>query len=181
MDHESPEVISERMAQTRRDLTEKVVTLEGVVRDAVRDTSSAVRDQFRSTVDGAKEVADAVAGHVRSALDVSGHVRSHPWPMVAGSFTAGFITGCLPGRASAPAAHTAVSSPPRPAGPLDTFLSRITDELSKSVLGLIQSVSAGLQRDIPGRLTRLMDRLDEPTARHTHPIGRWNGAVDDGT
>jgi len=186
VDHESPDVIAGRMADTRRALSEKVATLEDVLRATIRDTSSAVRDQVRTVASAAEGVADKVACHVQSALDVSGHVRANPWAMVAGSFAAGFLAGCAPRRLTPAPVEVPRSSTPQAAvasrGTADrvldkaeTFLHRIVDEVGESVVGVVRNVAANLQRDVPNRVSSLLNRLTEPADHATHPIGRWNG------
>jgi hypothetical protein len=175
------------MADTRRALSEKVATLEDVLRSSIRDTSDAVRDRVRTVASAAEGAADKVAGHVRSALDVSGHVRANPWAMVAGSFAAGFLAGCAPRRLvpaqvevprpSTPHAVSAVrGTADRFLDKAETFLQRIVDEIGESVVGVVRNVAANLQRDVPNRVTGLLNRLAEPADHATHPIGRWNGS-----
>jgi ElaB/YqjD/DUF883 family membrane-anchored ribosome-binding protein len=180
--HETPDVIADRMAETRRSLSEKFAALEGSVRAAARDTSATVRDDFRSAVAAVEAAVESVAGHVQSALDVSGHVRANPWTTLAGSFAAGFLAGCASRQTSAPppAARSVAATPE----PQNALVDRVLAELGNSAVALIRSVSAGLQRDVPSRLTGLLDRVAEPaeppTERPTHPIGRWNGASGEG-
>ena len=192
MDRESPAVIADRMAETRRALSEKVATLEGVLRETIREASSAVRDQVRSTGAVAEGLVDKLTGRVQSALDVSGHVRANPWAMVAGSFAAGFLAGCAPRRSAAvpvkaaaapPTAHAAVDATGttnRIRDKADAFLDRIVHELGTTAVALIRGVAAGLERDVPARVTHFLNRLaEQPADQPTHPIGRWNGSDGD--
>lgn len=101
-----PEVIRERMNQTRNNLTHKVEAVETMVAntvksttDAVTETVEAVKDTVETSVSNVKEaVSDTIEG-VKHVFDFNAHFRNHPWLMLAGSVGAGFLVGKLVGRA----------------------------------------------------------------------------------
>jgi ElaB/YqjD/DUF883 family membrane-anchored ribosome-binding protein len=181
-------MIADQMAETRRALSEKVATLEDVFRTTIREASAAVRGRVRSTRTAAEGVVDKIAGQVQSALDVSGHVRANPWATLAGSFAAGFLAGLASRRS---VSETAIPAPPisraaatpspttaeRVRGKADAFLDRIVNELGDTAIALIRGVAAGLERDVPARLTGMIDRLAEPADRLTQLIGHSNGSA----
>ncbi|HKA08763.1 MAG TPA: hypothetical protein VKD71_16000 [Gemmataceae bacterium] len=106
MDRESPELIEREMEETRESLTEKVSLLEQQVveklqsaTDAVQDTVQTVRSAVEDTVTvvsgTVKQSVESVSEGMKEALNVKKHVREHPWAMIGGAATAGFITGLL--------------------------------------------------------------------------------------
>lgn len=110
MDDET-EVIKQQMAQTRESLAEKVEALEqkvvGTVQEAtetvastvesVSDTMASVKDTVNETVDTVKDSLSGAIETARDALDVTGHMERHPWPMFVGSIAVGFLGGWLLG------------------------------------------------------------------------------------
>lgn len=110
MDNE-PEVIKERMEETRVSLTDKMETLESTLKETVQNTLSTashvvenVEETVESVKDSVEESAEAVRDTVASTLesvketvagffDVPGHVRRHPWAMLGGAVVLGFFGG----------------------------------------------------------------------------------------
>jgi ElaB/YqjD/DUF883 family membrane-anchored ribosome-binding protein len=77
-----------------------VEILEHKVMDMLRDATSAVAGTIESVKESVGEtvetVQEAVKGTVTSvkyALDVSAHVRRHPWLMLAGAVAFGYVCG----------------------------------------------------------------------------------------
>jgi len=125
------EVIQENMEQTRQALASKLETLESkvagtvqTVTDTIQETVQTVSDTVEKTKEAVSStvetVTDTVAGAVENvtegvkhALDVSGHVRHHPWLMFGGSMLVGFLAGRLLGGRSRreETAERAVPSP----------------------------------------------------------------------
>lgn len=102
MDNEPEEVIKHQMLETRASMAEKLETLEqqvvGTVHSAtsaVTDTVESVKDAVQQTVQLAKASVHDTVEAVKDSLDLSRHVREHPWVMVGSSMTVGFAAGCL--------------------------------------------------------------------------------------
>jgi len=189
MDNRTPELIEAEMARTRQSLSAKVSALEDTVVGTVQSASSAVKDTVTTVRTAVEESVDAVRDRVTSVLDVSGHVREHPWAMVGGAAAAGFLVGCLVPRTAAPAGAYD-SAPPAPSGPRstgstrgmwDTLLDRITAELRKVGESAVENLSTVAQRAMSEKLPKVVDRLLEPSPARAetepYPIGRWNGAA----
>jgi ElaB/YqjD/DUF883 family membrane-anchored ribosome-binding protein len=106
MDHEPEEVIKQQMLETRASLADKLETLEqqvvGTVHSAstaVTDTVDSVKEAVQQTVELAKTSVHDTMDAVKDTLDLSRHVREHPWIMVGGSVSVGFVAGRLLDRA----------------------------------------------------------------------------------
>lgn len=106
MNHESTTTdpstddIRHQMEETRSHLAGQVEVLEHEVMDMVHDATEAVSGTIKSVKESVGEtveaVEDAVKGAVSSAkhaLDVSAHVREHPWLMMAGAIALGYFVG----------------------------------------------------------------------------------------
>lgn len=120
MRSESPEMIEQRLAESRRSLTAKVSNLEQKVSDTVHETTSAVRgtmDSVRGTMEsvqsgvtntfaslngGLDQTIRSAMGSTSDAIDVRPHIRENPWSFVGGAFAAGLVTGLLVTRKSEP-------------------------------------------------------------------------------
>lgn len=120
---EEPEVLRQQMQDTRSSLTEKLETLEQKVsttvdeaRCAVTDTVAAVKDSVQGSVATVKETVQSSVESVKETFDLSRQVREHPWGMICGSVTAGFLGGWLLGgssrRSAAPGGGPAVFTAP---------------------------------------------------------------------
>jgi len=112
---EDPEVIRQRMEQTRASLAEKIEVLEQKVtetvqeatqavsetvqeaKEAVHETVETVKDSVTHTVESVKGTVEETVERVRHTLDLAAHVRERPWTMVGGSLAAGFLGGLLMG------------------------------------------------------------------------------------
>jgi hypothetical protein len=104
MDHEA-EVIKEQMEDTRESLARKLQTLEKQVTGAVEEvtgtveavssTVEKVKEAVTGTVETVTESVEETVQKVKSSLDITGHVRNHPWPWFGGSYVAGFLAGQL--------------------------------------------------------------------------------------
>jgi ElaB/YqjD/DUF883 family membrane-anchored ribosome-binding protein len=81
------ELIQSEMETTREDLGEKVQALQ----DKVTGDLTAAQESVTETVETVKEGVQDTIATVRDALDVSGHVRSHPWLMVGGAVVVGYL------------------------------------------------------------------------------------------
>jgi ElaB/YqjD/DUF883 family membrane-anchored ribosome-binding protein len=97
-----PEEIRHHIDETRCDLTDKLEALEQKVMDTVADAKSAVVDTVEtvtqsvdSTVQAVKDTVHATVDSVKDALDLGRQVQRHPWAMLAGSLTAGYVLGRL--------------------------------------------------------------------------------------
>jgi len=115
VNQEDPEVIRQRMEQTRASLAEKIEVLEEKVtstvqeatsavsetvneaKEAVHETVETVKETVTNTVESVKGTVEATVEKVRDTLDVAAHVRNHPWTMFGGSVAVGFLGGLLTG------------------------------------------------------------------------------------
>jgi len=92
--------LEQRMKATRSRLAEQVETLEhhvgGMVHDAtaaVSATIESVKESVGETVDTVQEAVKGTVTSVKHALDLGGHVRRHPWLMLAGAVALGYVCG----------------------------------------------------------------------------------------
>jgi ElaB/YqjD/DUF883 family membrane-anchored ribosome-binding protein len=92
--------VEHQIKETTSHLAKQVETLQHHVGDMVRDASAAVSATIESVKETVGEtvdtVQDAVKGTVTSvkhALDLGGHVRRHPWLMLAGAVALGYVCG----------------------------------------------------------------------------------------
>jgi ElaB/YqjD/DUF883 family membrane-anchored ribosome-binding protein len=90
MDQE-PDMIRQRIDQTRSSLTEKLETLEAEVKGTVSGAKASVED----TIETVKASVQETVATVKRTFDVKYQVERHPWPMMAGSFVTGLLTGRL--------------------------------------------------------------------------------------
>lgn len=126
MDNEL-EVIHHEMEETRASLANKLDTLENHVlgtvheaTDAVAHTVEDVKSVVGSVSGSIQDTVESVTESVRHTFDISGHFRHHPWGMLCGAVTVGFIGGCMLGSSrrakeeAAPAPRSSNGSPPPP-------------------------------------------------------------------
>ncbi len=118
MEHDAdpkPELIEQKMAETREALSEKVAALEtqvvGTIQsatDTVQDTIQSVKATMEDTVSSVKDtVSDvkstvtdsvqSVSEGVKETFNLSRHTRENPAAMVGGAAAAGFLLGYLVG------------------------------------------------------------------------------------
>jgi len=119
------EVIHHQMERTRASLADKLDTLENQVLGTVQDATSAVANTVHdatsavthtvedvksavgSVTDSIQETVQSVKETVKETFDLHEHFRRHPWAMMGGSMTAGFLAGWMlspsPRREEAPA------------------------------------------------------------------------------
>jgi len=106
---ETEERIQQQMLETRASLTEKLETLEQKVLGTVEEATSAVsetvgviKDTVQESVTSVNDTVKEGVETVKDFLDVPAHVDRHPWLMLGGSVTAGFVLGTLLERAKGP-------------------------------------------------------------------------------
>jgi ElaB/YqjD/DUF883 family membrane-anchored ribosome-binding protein len=188
MDRESPELIEREMEETRESLTEKVSLLEEKVvgklesaTDAVQDTVETVRSAVEDTVAAVsgtvKHSVESVSEGVKEALDVKKHVREHPWAMLGGAATVGFVTGLLVfGRRSSttsraarpmaaggtqPAFTPVAAAAPAPAPQRPAWLSDLFElagrEIKKIAELALASTTASLKQTVETGIPKLID------------------------
>jgi hypothetical protein len=94
--------IQEEIKATRSDLTDKLVALEHKVRETMTDAKSAISDTVESvkhavdsTICAVEESVHGAVVSVKDSLDIGRQVDRHPWAMLAGAVTAGFVTARL--------------------------------------------------------------------------------------
>jgi len=117
---QKPEVIRQRIEETRCALSDKIETLErevrGTVREAreavtgsvdnVRDTVSGVRETVKATVDDVRDKLHETACSIQEAFNLERQVEAHPWAMFGGSVAAGYLLGSvLPDAVSSARSH----------------------------------------------------------------------------
>jgi ElaB/YqjD/DUF883 family membrane-anchored ribosome-binding protein len=99
------EVIRQQMAETRSSLQDKLETLEQqvketvqeatdsvqTVKEAVQETVGTVKETVQDTVESVKGTVQDTVESVKQSLNVSDHVRNHPWLFFAGAATVGFV------------------------------------------------------------------------------------------
>jgi ElaB/YqjD/DUF883 family membrane-anchored ribosome-binding protein len=194
VDHETPEVIEAKLADTRQSLTEKVSALEETVVGTVQSATTAVTDTVQTVKDAVGDTVGAVKENVTNALDFSRHVRENPWMAVGVAGFAGLLTGMmLPRRGQAVSAtpsaviptlvpREAKTSPPAAPGIGSTFLKRIEDELLKLSEYTIERISSELHRAVEDGVPRVVDKLSFVTAKDETEESKansgWNGTND---
>jgi ElaB/YqjD/DUF883 family membrane-anchored ribosome-binding protein len=110
------EVIMSEMEDTRKDLTEKLETLEKQVagtvatvtgtvqtventvenvKESIKETVESVTDTVQNTVQAVEETVSNTVANVKSFFDVSYQVDRHPWFMMGGSVLIGYLGGWL--------------------------------------------------------------------------------------
>lgn len=95
------EEIRQQMEETKAHLTGRVETLEQQVTEAI-ESSSGVMDAL-GAVQGTLETVHGAVRSVRNWLNVRRQVDAHPWMVLAGSFTLGFLVSrVLAGKAIKP-------------------------------------------------------------------------------
>lgn len=184
--NESPELIEQRMQETRNSLTEKVSMLEdhvvGTVQtatSAVKDTVETVKDTVQDMKSAMTETVSSVKDTVKQTFDISSHVRDYPWAMVGGATALGFVTGLfVSGRresssgsgstrafeqvprynAEPMAAAPASQTSSRP-GWLDKLLERAGDELYKLGESALNQALTSLQQSVHQNVPKLIDNV----------------------
>ncbi|MCI0455758.1 MAG: hypothetical protein L0Z62_02095 [Gemmataceae bacterium] len=86
---EEPDVIRERIEETRSALTEKLETLE----DQVRETVQTAKETVEGTIENVKSSVQGTVQTVKRTFDLRYQVDRHPWAMVGGSLLTGFVLG----------------------------------------------------------------------------------------
>jgi uncharacterized protein YjbJ (UPF0337 family) len=104
---EEPDVIRQRIDETRESLTDKLETLEGHVKEAVgavTDTIETVKSTVENTVESVKSGVEGTVESVKTSLsdtvetvketfDLGRQVDRHPWAAVGCSLLAGAAAG----------------------------------------------------------------------------------------
>jgi len=126
---EHPQVIRQRIEETKAGLNEKLETLE----QRYGDTVETVGNVVEGTLDAVQSVAEA--------LDFPRHVRRHPWSMFAGSMALGFVVGRMLDDRAEPSAAAGASAPAEP-----TWLSQQLGGLRDLALGGLVAVVRDLAR-----------------------------------
>jgi len=115
---DEPEVIRQRMEETRTALSEKLEALEMQVVGVMGGATEAVSDTVETVKDSVASVKDAVhdtVKSIRSAFDIPGHFEHQPWLMFGGAVLVGFFGSRLMGsRASGVAVSNSTSHAPMP-------------------------------------------------------------------
>jgi hypothetical protein len=152
------------MQETRRDLAEKLETLE----QQVTDTVATVREAVQDTV-----------GAVRDSFDLPLQVRRHPWLMVGASMAVGYAGARLleglevePALAEGPAPRPMMNGPvaPREGRPAFAFPHTFADEIDK-LKALAIGTALGAARDMivesasPELAPRLAEIIDGFTSK----------------
>lgn len=194
----TPEQIEREMLQTREALTEKVAALEtqvvGTVQsaaDTLTGTVEAVKELVTAApsavTDTVKQAASAVSETMKKTLDISGHVREHPWASVGVSAGLGFLTGLLVFRErtgtaaspppSSPAYRPAAGSPPGEPGVFDQLIGMIGRKVREVAENLIDSATAAVNQNVREGVPKLVDAAADrltPSIR-ANETGRFAG------
>lgn len=197
----TPEEIEREMLQTRESLTEKVAALESQVvgtvqtaADTLSGTVEAVKE-FVTTApsavgDTVKQAASAVSETVKKTLDVSGHVRDHPWAAVGVSAGLGFLTGLLVFRERPSFARLASESPapatftpPGPApgaaagGPgfFDDLIGMLGRKVREVAENVVDTATAALNQTVRESVPKLVDAAAEHLAPDAAGAPRTTG------
>jgi len=99
---EKLEMLEEKVAESVQSATNSVAEATASVVETVQNATASVSetvDNVNSAVQGTVEsvrtsMADTVHA-LKDSLDLSEHVRQHPWPTVAGAVALGFVAGRL--------------------------------------------------------------------------------------
>jgi hypothetical protein len=91
-----------RAEETHSSLTDKLETIEHDVREMVQganqamsDTVTSVTEAVVSTARTAQEMVHDTVVSVQHVLDLTRQVERHPWVMMVGAVTAGYVLGRL--------------------------------------------------------------------------------------
>jgi len=208
MPDESPEVIEQKMVETRDSLTQKVSALETQVTDTIQSATStvnniveqvktAVPDTIATMKDSFAGVKESVTERVKATFDVSQHTRDRPWAMVGGAAALGFIGGMIlfrrsygppePSRAkSAPSTFAAPLTPAPAAAPmklpgwLDQIVGRLADKVSEEVRKLGEVAVATASASLQQTVERALPTLLGSPAAETEVTNRISGAEHNG-
>jgi len=96
-----PEVIRQKMEETRSNLTEKLEALESTVADTVQSTTATVAEAVetvKDTVENVTETVETVTESVKETVESVGETLNlwtqadrHPWMVFGGSVVVGFL------------------------------------------------------------------------------------------
>lgn len=197
MENNSPDLIQERMQETRNSLTDKVAMLEdhvmGTVQtatDAVQSTVEAVKDTMQGVKSSVEETVSTVASTVRDTFDISAHVRENPWLALGIAVASGFAAGrvIFPGNKKLgermrvkfeepPPPMTPVAGQYRPARErtpswFDRLMDRAGDELVALGESAMQKAMAALKQSVDEGVPRLISEVEHRITGHN---GHGNG------
>jgi len=116
------EVIHHQMEKTRASLADKLDTLENDVLGTVHSATSAVAhtvEDVKSAVGTVTESLQETVQSVKETFNLNEHVRRHPWVMLGGAVTVGFLGGMMLGRSRRKKAERSVAPSPEP--PVSTW------------------------------------------------------------
>jgi len=96
------EALEQKVTDSVHEVTEAVTNVKdavqdtvGTVKDSVEETIVAMKGTVGDTVDAVKEGFHDTMGAVKDTFDIPHQIDQHPWPMLAGAFAIGFVTGTL--------------------------------------------------------------------------------------
>jgi ElaB/YqjD/DUF883 family membrane-anchored ribosome-binding protein len=194
----TPEQIQAEMAATRESLTEKVAALENQVvgtvqtaADTFTGTVNAVKSLVTTAPEAVSETVKKAAEKMKEVLDVSGHVRNHPWTSVGVSAGLGFITGLLVFRGRQPMGYSnevepppytgaptpTTLTPPRPPeeprepGMFDEIFGTIRRKLREITENVINTATAAVNKNVSEGVPKLVDTATEMAAERLSPGG----------
>jgi ElaB/YqjD/DUF883 family membrane-anchored ribosome-binding protein len=195
----TPEQIQAEMAATRDSLTEKVAALENQVvgtvqtaADTLSGTVNSVKSLITNAPEAVSETVKQAAEKVKEVLDISGHVRKHPWTAVGVSAGLGFLTGLLVFRrqslgysdavepppytgAPTPTTFAPPPPPPREPGMFDDILGTIRQKLREVTENVINTATAAVNKNVSEGVPKLVDTATEMAAERLTP---GNGSSD---
>lgn len=83
------------------------------VTESVGNTVDSVKESVQETVQNVRDTVNESMAAVSDYLDLAGHVRNHPWPMMGGAVALGFLGGYALSSADEPSAEPSAASEPR--------------------------------------------------------------------
>ena len=174
MEDESPELIEQRMQDTRQSLTDKVSALEEQVVGTIQSATTAVNETVENVKTAVSDTVNTVTDTVKQSLDVTAQVRENPIVAVGSALAVGFVAGLMlfrsrtsaaassPSAPAAPAYQPArAAEPTRPLAPSiwDAVLTRVGQELFKVGERAVESASASIQQTVNDQIPKLIENL----------------------
>jgi len=153
------ELIRGQMAETRKDLSDKLEALQeqvlgtvvGTTR-SVTETVEAVQEAVEDTVGTVKESFQETVDSVKSAFDLSEQMQKRPWLLMGGAVATGFVAGrLLMGHeyTALPPASDGSAGPPPPSRTeaAASAVRSATSSAASSTVSLLESLASPLLQE----------------------------------
>jgi ElaB/YqjD/DUF883 family membrane-anchored ribosome-binding protein len=182
MPAESPEVIEQQIADTRRALTSKITELNDRTAGTARGAMEMVTETLEAvtgTVGQVRKMANvgAVSEVIQDtvrAIPLASTVRERPWASVGGAAVAGFITGVLTLRPSS-SAPAAVAATPGVPSAVSRIVDRLVERFGTEVRTVADKVMGSVGETVTAKLNGLL-----PDLRSAPPAATTNGSAHRG-